>query len=150
MKAISLHQPWASLILCGRKVHETRHWRAPDRLIGERIAIHAAKRPVPRDIAPELHELCMDEFGCGYPDTLVRGALVCVATLASCLPMTETQPASDDDRVAGGWSPERFAWRLTDVTPIWPSIPYLGRQGWFDAPLQPGGATFVLEGAPQS
>lgn len=44
MKAISLHQPWASLIMCGAKRVETRSWRPPESLIGERIAIHAAKR----------------------------------------------------------------------------------------------------------
>lgn len=147
MKVISLHQPWASLIAAGRKVHETRHWRAPHNLIGERIAIHAAKRAIPRDIAPELHALCMDEFGCGYDHTLPFGALVCVATLASCKRMTEAQPASDDDRVAGHWSPERFAFRLIDVTPITPPIPYLGRQGWFDAPLEPEAGSYVLKGA---
>ncbi len=45
MKAISLHQPWASLLATGIKPHETRSWRPPKQLIGERIAIQAAKRP---------------------------------------------------------------------------------------------------------
>lgn len=43
MDAISLHQPWASLIACGAKPYETRDWAPPARLIGERIAICAAK-----------------------------------------------------------------------------------------------------------
>ncbi len=46
MKAITLWQPWASLVAAGVKTIETRSWRAPANLIGERIAIHAAaKRP---------------------------------------------------------------------------------------------------------
>lgn len=44
MKAISLWQPWASLIACGAKPFETRHWAPPRDLIGQPIAIHAAKK----------------------------------------------------------------------------------------------------------
>ena len=44
MKAITLHEPWATLIACGAKKIETRDWAPPRSLIGERIAIHAARR----------------------------------------------------------------------------------------------------------
>ncbi len=44
MKAISLWQPWASLVACGAKPYETRHWAPPRALIGQPIAIHAAKK----------------------------------------------------------------------------------------------------------
>ena len=43
MPAISLHQPWASLIAYGVKTIETRSWRPPTKFIGQRIAIHGAK-----------------------------------------------------------------------------------------------------------
>ena len=46
MKAITLHQPYASLIASGIKTVETRSWRPGGRLeiiIGERIAIHAGQ-----------------------------------------------------------------------------------------------------------
>ena len=46
MYAITLHQPWASLIALGIKTVETRSWPAPDRLMGQTIAIHAGKRVV--------------------------------------------------------------------------------------------------------
>ena len=39
--AITLHQPWASLIALGLKTVETRSWPAPARLVAQRIAIHA-------------------------------------------------------------------------------------------------------------
>lgn len=49
MKALSLHQPWASLIAEGVKTIETRSWRAPQSMVGQRFAVHAAKRmPEPR------------------------------------------------------------------------------------------------------
>lgn len=44
MKAISLWQPWASLIACGAKPFETRSFAPPASLIGQTIAIHAAKK----------------------------------------------------------------------------------------------------------
>ena len=40
MKAISLWQPWASLIAAGVKPYETRHWSPPRELIGQRIATY--------------------------------------------------------------------------------------------------------------
>ena len=40
MKALSLLQPWASLVAIGAKLYETRTWRTPHR--GE-IAIHASR-----------------------------------------------------------------------------------------------------------
>ena len=47
MKALTLHEPYASLIASGRKRFETRGWPPPRGLIGERIAIHAAKHRGP-------------------------------------------------------------------------------------------------------
>lgn len=44
MKAVSLWQPYASLIACGAKPFETRDWAPPRELIGQPIAIHAAKK----------------------------------------------------------------------------------------------------------
>jgi hypothetical protein len=49
VKALSIQQPWASLIAGGPlspgvKPIENRTWRAPAHLIGERIAIHASKK----------------------------------------------------------------------------------------------------------
>lgn len=44
MKALTIWQPWASLIVAGAKPYEFRGWRAPRSLIGQRIVIHAAAR----------------------------------------------------------------------------------------------------------
>jgi len=56
MKALSLIQPWASLIAIGAKKIETRsRLRPPASLIGQRIAIHASKG-FPRD----AKDACLD------------------------------------------------------------------------------------------
>lgn len=46
MKALTLWQPWASLVIEGCKPFEFRGWRAPQSIIGQRIVIHAAARKI--------------------------------------------------------------------------------------------------------
>jgi len=54
MKALTIYQPWASLIMCGAKPYEFRGWSPRQRggayaaLIGQRIAIHASQRKIDR------------------------------------------------------------------------------------------------------
>jgi hypothetical protein len=61
MKAISLWQPWASLIACGAKPFETRSWAPPRELIGTTIAIHAAKK-IDKDAAQMATDLMYGQF----------------------------------------------------------------------------------------
>jgi len=44
MKAISIKQPYASLIVKGIKNIENRTWKCPEKYIGKRILIHASAR----------------------------------------------------------------------------------------------------------
>lgn len=55
MLALSLTQPWASLVATGAKKIETRSWRPNKSAIGQRIAIHASKG-FPRD----AKEICYE------------------------------------------------------------------------------------------
>lgn len=54
MKALTIYQPWASLIMAGAKPYEFRGWSPRERggayaaLIGQRIVIHASARKVDR------------------------------------------------------------------------------------------------------
>lgn len=54
MKALTIWQPWASLIIAGAKPFEFRSWRAPRSLIGQRIVIHAASRKLVRSEVGDL------------------------------------------------------------------------------------------------
>jgi hypothetical protein len=69
MKAISLWQPWASLIACGAKPYETRSWAPPRKLIGQTIAIHAAKK-IDREAAEFAEELVYGQHGHDLGDRL--------------------------------------------------------------------------------
>lgn len=42
MKAISIKQPWASLIVHGIKPIENRTWKCPEKYIGKRVLVHAS------------------------------------------------------------------------------------------------------------
>jgi len=45
--ALTLWQPWATLIALGHKDIENREWAPPQHLIGKRFAIHAGKTVEP-------------------------------------------------------------------------------------------------------
>lgn len=60
MKALTIWQPWASLIIAGAKPYEFRSWRAPRSLIGQRIVIHAAARNIDREEACGLWTVLYD------------------------------------------------------------------------------------------
>lgn len=57
MKALTVWQPWASLIIAGAKPYEFRGWRAPRSLIGQRIVIHAAARKIDRELVCDLYNV---------------------------------------------------------------------------------------------
>lgn len=44
MRALSLTQPWATLVAMGIKPVENRKWRPSDKLLGEDFAIHASAK----------------------------------------------------------------------------------------------------------
>ena len=83
MRAITLHQPWASLIAHGVKDIETRSWPPPQTMVGQRIAIHAGKRIVgPRSLNLETQEAIEGLYGPQWPKVIPAGAVVATAVLS--------------------------------------------------------------------
>lgn len=86
MKALTIQQPWASLMASGDKLYETRSW--PTKYRGP-IAIHAGKQIDPDVFQFLLCELAtMDQLiECGMtPETLKelpRGAIIATADLVN-------------------------------------------------------------------
>jgi len=54
MKALTIWQPWASLILIGAKPYEFRSWKPPQWLVGKPLAIHAGARAPKREEVVDL------------------------------------------------------------------------------------------------
>lgn len=60
MRALTVLQPWATLIVAGAKPYEFRRWLPPVAMIGQRIIIHAAKRKIDQTEADKLFFLLRD------------------------------------------------------------------------------------------
>lgn len=142
MRALSLWQPWASLMAIGAKKIETRHWSTEYR--GE-IAIDAAKKwnLDLRDIT--LTNPFYQELLKGSPNKapyevldLPKGCIVAVGELVDCV-HTDGMYNSMKHRLAhvmtsteedfGDYSPGRFGWVFRNVRRLATPIPYRGQQG---------------------
>lgn len=144
MKAITLWEPWASLVVYGEKNWETRSWPIPKNLIGQRVAIHAAKRwdptPTVQSIAYKLRNEGHLDFwhqnhivGIVPPPWL--GCVLGIVTLAECLSTkhcVDSWPSSDREFTFGDYSFGRFAWRLDDKISLPKPVPAVGRQRFWE------------------
>lgn len=135
MKALSLWQPWASLVMSGRKRYETRSWATAYR---GPLLIHAAKsREGLEDCYGELAEALKSE-GIQFND-LPFGAILGAVELVGCVATegpTTAQMLADrpEEEVVGNFGPNRFAWELRVIQRFTPTIPYKGSQGLFFIP----------------
>lgn len=142
MKALTLTQPWATLVAIGVKRIETRSWRTPYR---GPLAIHAAK-----GFPKWARETCEEsafaiELG---PAILPVAAIIATCRLVSCLPTRELQTdqliqmdpraACNDvllderERLFGDYSLGRWAWILADVHALAKPIPAKGALGLWE------------------
>lgn len=62
--ALTIWQPWASLIMLGHKEYEFRPWAAPRSIVGQRIVIHAGARKARDD---EMLEIILGESESCWP-----------------------------------------------------------------------------------
>jgi hypothetical protein len=123
MKAISIRQPWAELILQGRKTIELRTWQTNHR---GRIAIHASQTVGEEAcIAYDLD-----------PARVVRGALVGTVELVDILPLDERGWEALRDRHLSlhDFPGPVFGWRLKDPQRLPQPIPMHGRMSLFNVP----------------
>jgi hypothetical protein len=157
MKALTLWQPWATLVALGIKPFETRSWAPPLDLMGQRMAIHAAKLRIEKmkipDAAAAKHALQLSGIsGLDLPYGAVVGTVrltgayrVISGPLGSRNSMRRAVyfhggsiPAAEIEiDEYGDYSQGRWAWRFDQVRPCyWPDV--TGKQGlwnWEEAPL---------------
>ena len=144
--ALTIWQPWASLILAGCKPIEWRGWSAPGHVIGKRIAIHAGARPIRK---AEIAELLFDLRAHGEAETSLLPAIaiplldawhtspgalplstvLCTAILGQPIPAGDYAKSRgiDSDRIDHG----KWGWPLTDIEPVIPMAPARGAQGFW-------------------
>lgn len=150
MKALTIWQPWASLIMSGAKPYEFRGWAAPRLIRGQRIAIHAGARPPRRS---EIADLIMRLRGPDAWSTALKPdiaapllerwhanpAFLPVASILGTAILGDPVWAweivdefsgtlNDSDRAEHC----NFAWPLTAIIPFEPIVPARGAQGFWD------------------
>lgn len=140
MVAISLWQPWASLVVHGLKQYETRSWSTKYR--GE-LAIAASKsegRKEDREECEEIYSFLRQDFPrvrqMDYPHFryLPRGCVLGVVRLTDCIPTTSPslRGISTMEAEMGNYEPGRFAWKLELVERFAEPIPCKGSQGLWE------------------
>ncbi len=126
MKALSIRQPWAWLIVHGGKDIENRSWHTKFR---GRFLVHAAKGMTVKEwvsasdfcIAQGIHDTPFDmpDF-----DRLERGGIIGSVELVDSV-----------DTSASPWYMGEKGFVLVDPKPL-PFVPLKGRLGFFDVPLE--------------
>lgn len=144
MKAITIHQPWATLIALGEKQFETRGW--PTKYRGP-IAIHAGKH-FSKDawIEPPIYD-AIRKHGLLLPEDFPTGAVIATANLNNCLKSVDTWTDGyvlengifvySPEYEFGDFTPGRYAWELTNVQQLPKPIPAKGQQGLWNWEGQP-------------
>ena len=151
MKALTIWEPWASLIAIGAKPYEFRGWEAPRWIVGQRIGIHAGARPIRHS---EIHDLLTrlalpnEAWTTGlkpdiavpfllqalrHPERLPRSHMLCTAVVGE--PREGWSVAgefggvvNDSDRAEHA----NFAWPMLHVEQLVPPLPMKGLQGFWN------------------
>ena len=137
IRAITLDQPWASLIAAGAKLIETRHWPPPKVAIGKPLAIHAGKtRRAMDESAPDdaFNQAVTRILGDNWQATIPTGAVVAIATLRAGMPTgPQSKLPEGNELLFGDYRPNRWMWMLADVKALETPVPARGFQrvwGW--------------------
>lgn len=144
MKALTLWQPWATLMAIGVKRNETRGWSTRHR---GALAIHASVRRTgwgrvgtrteigPYEVEHDRAGLLLRGPGLPWPYRLPLGCVVAVVSLVDVKRTTslELRPTTLE-RSLGNYAAGRFAWQTgsLDRLPTRQHRPVVGHQGLWD------------------
>lgn len=145
MKALTLWQPWASLVALDHKRIETRCWSTKYRGL---LAIHAAAKLPPKWLGasrdqPEFRDALADVFNCRrdrddrsglHVDDAIRqlpyGKVVCVVRLIDVVGINRYLRADvpDSELIFGNYEDGRYAWFMELVEKFDEPIPAKGNR----------------------
>jgi hypothetical protein len=126
-RALSIRQPWAELILLGRKQYELRKWQTHHR---GPLLIHAAKTVE----VPEARSVGL------AVERLQTSAIIGQVDVVDCRPFTP-EIAEEMRRARayfGDWHPGLSAWRLARPIRLAEPSPYRGMPGIFRVSISIG------------
>jgi activating signal cointegrator 1 len=132
MKALTLTQPWATLVAIGAKKIETRSWFTRYKGV---LAIHAALG------LNDLTEADLESYFTREPFAshlkaacytkaihLPRGAVVAIGFLDHCEEITARNTPKNPELAFGNYTPGRYAWFLEAMQKVQP-VAVRGAQG---------------------
>jgi len=129
MKAISLLQPWAGLVIIGMKRYETRSWNTQHR---GPIAIHASAKLSKEGL--EMIEMLKINFISRFGKDsnalkaiLTTGAVLGEVNLVDTFSTNKGKPEDFWEQQFGDYSPNRFYWQLDQVYRFEDPIPAKGQ-----------------------
>lgn len=123
MKVLSLTEPYATLILNGKKKIETRSWKTSYR--GD-LYIHASMTK-PKNNSKELFNL-IENADLNY------GNIICKCKIIDCIYMTkeyvqDIKTNNYQEYICGEYKVGRYAWILEDIKPLKIPIKAKGQLG---------------------
>lgn len=122
-KALSVRQPWASLIVCGLKTVEIRTWSTTYR---GPLYIHASK---------SQDDIAMNRFQLEAPP---MGALLGTVELVKVEPFTREMwdELAEKHLDNGAFIPGLYAWQLENARPLAEPVAYRGERCLFPVVLE--------------
>jgi len=140
MKALTLTEPWATLVMLGEKRVETRSWACDYR---GPLAIHSAKRCPKKEFAAlvsqeRFYRALRLNGQYAYPE-LNRGHVLCITNVLRCVRTEEAvKELSEKEIEFGNYGPGRWAFFLGPVERIKP-VPATGHLMLWDWNRPPEG-----------
>jgi len=135
MRCLSLTEPWATLMALQEKKIETRSWRLPLSILGQEVAIHAAKTfPGWASKLSEEEPFCSSLRAKGnlFVPNLSRGKVLCILKFIGCRRTEDIRYRVDGkEYLFGDYSDGRFAWLTEFVRRIEP-VPAVGHLGFWE------------------
>ena len=135
MRAISLWQPWASLMAIGAKTIETR---GRSTFVRGDVAICSCAALTYQQynswVSPEMQK-AFREHGLTRFWGLPAGMVLCVVDLYDCVRadiVSSVKPFGEE--AFGDYSPGRFAWATRNLRKLKEPVPVKGKQGFFFLP----------------
>lgn len=134
MKALTIIQPWASLIAWGEKKYETRHWKPTSMKKGDLLTIHAGKQFGKEELAycnGERFRSVLLQHGISIVtrDNMPRGAVIAIAELVAVFRTEDiVRTLSMQERAFGNYGPRRYAWELKIICKLPEPISCAGEQ----------------------
>ncbi len=131
LKAISLWQPYCSLIALGIKQYETRSWKTNYR--GKLLICSTAK--LTKKQYQQYRSICSSvELPAWNEINFPCGKAIAICDLVDCIPITPSfiKEQSETEITSGDWEVGCYAWKLENIQPITEPFAVKGKQGLFN------------------